>query len=161
VTGVRGRTLAVLAALVVAAGCGGGSSDEPESGSGGAQGGKAIVVTTRDMPGYGTVLANQSGRPLYVLSADPKGGTKCTGSCAKDWPPLTGGKPSADGKVEESLLGTFKRPDGAQQVLYNGHALYTNTGEELAGIGTKALGGTWYLVSAKGEPVKTTQTGGY
>jgi predicted lipoprotein with Yx(FWY)xxD motif len=148
------------ALLVLAVGCGGGSGSEDTS-SGPDGGGKAIVVTTKDFPGYGTVLANEAGRPLYVLSSDPKGGSKCADACAKDWPPVTGGKPSADGKVEESKLSTFKRDDGSTQVLYNGHALYTNTGEALAGIGSKSLGGSWYLVSPKGEPVKATEAGGY
>jgi predicted lipoprotein with Yx(FWY)xxD motif len=154
------RWLILPAVLLLVAGCGGGSgeSEGSESSSGG---GEAVVVTTKEVPGYGVVLANQAGRPLYLLSADPKGGTKCVDDCAKSWPPVTGGKASADGEAEEDMLSTFKRPDGTQQVSYNGHALYTNTGEELAGIGTKGQGGAWYLVSPKGEPVKTTEAGGY
>lgn len=151
-TGVQRRALLALLALLAAVGCGGGSSSES---------GKQTLVTTRDMPGYGTVLTTEAGDPLYLLSADPKGGSKCAASCAKDWRPLTGGEPAADGKVEESMLATFKRSDGGQQVLYNGHALYTTTGEQLAGVGTKALGGTWWLVSPKGEAVKTTSAGAY
>ena len=157
-TRVRTLPVVVLALVFAAAGCG---SDEGSDAPASEGGGTPIVVTTKEVPGYGTVLATASGRPLYVLSADPKNGSKCTDQCAKDWPPLTGGAPSADGDVDESLLGTFKRDDGTQQVSYNGHALYTNTGEELAGIGTKALGGTWYLVSPEGKPIKTTEAGGY
>ena len=41
-------------------------------------------------------------------------------------------------------------------MLYNKHALYTYTGEELAGPGTKALGGTWFFISPEGEPVEST-----
>jgi predicted lipoprotein with Yx(FWY)xxD motif len=147
--------------LLAAAGCGGGDSegsgDKPSGGDGG---GKAVVVTTKEFPGFGTVLANEAGRPLYVLSSDPKGGSKCADSCAQSWPPVSG-QPSADGDVDEGKLSTFTREDGSTQVLYNGHALYTNTGEALAGIGSKSLGGSWYLVSPKGEPVKNTEAGGY
>jgi predicted lipoprotein with Yx(FWY)xxD motif len=153
------RAVVAMATLTLAvAGCGG--SDE-ESGSGeGSSEAASVVVTTKEFPGYGTVLANDAGRPLYVLDADPKGGSKCDAACAQQWPPVTG-EASAEGDVEESMLDTFKRSDGDTQVLYNGHALYTNTGEALAGIGTKGQGGTWLLVSPKGEPVKTTQAGGY
>jgi predicted lipoprotein with Yx(FWY)xxD motif len=161
VIGLRRSVVPVFCALAFAAGCGGSSgpaADKPTTSSPDV---KPTVVTTRDVPGYGTVLATAAGKPLYLLSADPKGGSKCDAACAKDWPPLTGGKPSADGKVDSSKLASFKRSDGDEQVLYNGHALYTYTGEELAGIGTKLLGGTWYLVSPKGEPIKTTATGGY
>ena len=158
---MRGRRFALPAVLLLAAGCGGGSSDsEGSDGTTSDGGGKAIVVTTKEFPGYGKVLANDAGRPLYVLSSDPKGASKCDATCAKDWPPVSG-KPSADGEVDESKLSTFKRDDGSTQVIYNGHALYTNTGEALAGIGSKSLGGSWYLVSPKGEPVKTTEAGGY
>jgi len=147
-----------LPVLVLAAGCGGGSGSE--DGASGSGGGKAVVVTTKEFPGYGTVLATDAGRPLYVLSSDPDGGSKCAADCVKNWPPVSG-SPSADGDVDKSKLSTFKRDDGTTQVLYNGHALYTNTGEALAGIGTKALGGSWLLVSPKGEPVKNTEAGGY
>ncbi len=161
--GLHRSVVTVFCALALVAGCGGSSGDDAKTPSGGnsTADSKPTMVTTRDVPGYGTVLATSSGKPLYLLSADPKGGSKCTGSCVKDWPPLTGGKPSADGKVDSSKLDSFKRGDGGRQVLYNGHALYTYTGEELAGIGTKLLGGAWYLVSPKGEPIKTTATGGY
>jgi predicted lipoprotein with Yx(FWY)xxD motif len=141
-------------ALTVAA-CGGSSND-----SEGASDAPEVVVSTKEFPGYGKVLTNEDGRPLYVLDADPKGGSKCADACAQQWPPVSGNA-SASGDVEESMLDSFKRDDGKQQVLYNGHALYTNTGEALAGIGTKSEGGTWYLVSAKGDPIKTTQVGGY
>src|SRR3954470_507757 len=119
--------------VLVAAGCGGGSDPESSDGktSGSDGGGKAIVVTTKDFPGYGKVLANDAGRPLYVLSSDPKGASKCDATCAKDWPPVSG-TPSADGEVDEAKLSTFEREDGSTQVIYNGHALYTNTGEALA-----------------------------
>ena len=153
------RWVVALSTMLAAASCGGASSDSERSSAPAAG---ATVVTTRKVPGYGTILATQSGRPLYVLSADPAGGSKCTGACAKLWPPLTGtGEPAAAEGVKGSLLGTFTRDDGGKQLLYNDRALYTNTGEELAGIGTKALGGTWYLVSPSGKPVKTTEAGGY
>lgn len=140
------------------AGCGG-SSDE-DAGSAPAA---TATVGTRDVPGFGTVLATKSGQPLYLLTADAAGSTKCVDSCNKLWRPLTpDGEPTAAKGAKPSLLATFKRSDGDTQVLYNGHALYTYKGQgQIAGAGTKSLGGTWFLVSPAGEAIKATDTGGY
>ena len=153
---VKTLCAALMALSLVAAGCGGSDSE----GSGDSSGGASIVVTTKEFPGYGVVLANAEGRPLYVLDSDPKDGSKCVDACVQQFPPVEG-TGEADGDVEGDNLSTFKREDGKTQVSYNGHALYTNTGEPLAGIGTKGQGGTWLLISPKGEPVKTTAAGGY
>lgn len=143
------------------AGQSGGSSSGGNP-SGGTASSKATVVT-KTVPGYGTVLATSSGKPLYLLTADPAGSSKCTGSCSSTWPPLTvQGKPTAGSGVSASLLSTFKRSDGKLQVLYNGHALYTYTGPSAAsGAGMASYGGIWYLVSPAGKAIKSTASGGY
>jgi predicted lipoprotein with Yx(FWY)xxD motif len=153
---VKKLCAALMALSLAAAGCGGSDSE----GSGEAAGGPSVVVTTKEFPGYGEVLANAEGRPLYVLDSDPENGSKCVDACTQQFPPVEGSG-QAEGEVDEGKLSSFKREDGATQVAYNGHALYTNTGEALAGIGTKGQGGTWLLVNAEGEPVKTTAAGGY
>lgn len=120
-------------------------------------------MSTAKVPGYGTALATAHGSSLYVLTADPSGGSSCTGSCAKEWPPLTvTGKPSAGSGVSAALLSTFKRSDGTTQVLYDGHALYTRSGMTAgAAAGTASDGGIWYLLSPSGKPIKSTTGSGY
>lgn len=122
----------------------------------------AAVATTK-VPGYGTALATASGSPLYLLTADPKGGSSCSGACAKQWPPLTAnGTPAAANGVNASLLSSFKRSDGTTQVLYDGHALYTHTGTSATAVaGTASNGGVWYLVSPSGKPITKTNGSGY
>ena len=112
--------------------------------------------------GYGKVLA-VSGQPVYLLSSDPPGGSKCTGGCTSTWPPLTTkGRPGAGPGADSSLLSTFKRSDGTTQVLYDKHALYKHKGRGLvSGAGVKSEGGTWYLVSPSGKPIKSTKRGDY
>jgi predicted lipoprotein with Yx(FWY)xxD motif len=112
--------------------------------------------------GYGTVLA-KSGHPLYVLSSDPSGASRCEGSCTSQWPPLSAsGSPTAGPGVKSSLLSTFKRSDGTAQVLYDKRALYTHKGRGLvSGAGVRFQGGTWYLVAPSGKPIKATKSGGY
>lgn len=150
--------LVIGAALATA--CGGSSSSGNSSASGSAA--NATVVVTK-VAGYGSVLATPSGQTLYLSTADPSGGSKCTGSCASQWPPLTqSGAPTAGSGIDGSMLSTFKRSDGKEQVLYDKHALYTHTGSgATSGAGIAADGGIWYLVSPSGKAVKSTTSGGY
>ena len=148
-----------LLGVLVASGCGGSSGGDDQSTVPAA----SATVSTSKVSGYGDVLATKGQRSLYVLTTDPAGGSKCTGACAKTWRPLTApGKPTAASGVDPAKLGSFKRSDGIEQVLYDDHALYTYSGSGLAsGVGLKSNGGTWYLVSPAGKPIKSTESGGY
>lgn len=123
----------------------------------------AVTVATTSVAGYGKVLATAKGHPLFLSTADPSGASKCSGSCARTWTPLTvSGKPKAGAGVNGGLLKSFKRADGRTQVLYHGHALYTHTGASPASFaGTASNGGIWYLVSTSGAAITRTQGGGY
>lgn len=149
--------IALLAcAPALLSGCGGGGAG-PKASAG------PPTVTTARVAGYGTVLATGSGTALYVLTADPKGGSRCAGACTAEWHPLLDrSAPTAGEGVHASLLSRFRRNDGDEQVLYNGHALYTYSGSGIAGgAGVSADGGIWFLVSPTGTPVEQTSSGGY
>lgn len=114
---------------------------------------------------FGAYLTDADGQALYLFTADKQGegGTKaesnCYDACAKAWPPLlTKEKPSASSKrVQESLLGTIKRKDGATQVTYNGWPLYyfvKDKGKgEATGQDVHSFGGEWYLLQPQGTRV--------
>lgn len=109
---------------------------------------------------FGKILVSSSGRTLYVLTADSAGKSKCTGACASIWPPLLAkGKAVAGKGMEKKLLGTFDRGHGVKQVRYHGHPLYTYSGDtrsgQANGEGIVAFGGTWYVIDAAGNPVKS------
>jgi predicted lipoprotein with Yx(FWY)xxD motif len=158
----------VLASAVLLAACGssGGSSGSSGSatsggGSSSASSGGPGAISVGNVPGYQPVLET-GGEPVYVLSTDPSGGSKCNGGCAKTWKPVTvSGKPSAGSGADSSMLSTFKRSDGTTQVLYNKHALYTHAGSAQQNAGTASDGGVWFLINAKGAVVKSTNGGGY
>jgi predicted lipoprotein with Yx(FWY)xxD motif len=128
---------------------------------------RAIVKTAHSSK-YGTLLVSASGFTLYQLASESKGTIKCTGSCAKIWPPLllTGGaKPVAGNGVSQAKLGTIKRPDHGTQVTYNGKALYrfasdskpgAVTGQNVAGFHVVLLSAN----SASGTGSRATTTGG-
>ena len=61
-----------------------------------------------------------------------------------------------------SQVGTTKRTDGAPQITYNGHPLYTFTGDQnpgdANGQGLTNFGGLWYAVSPAGDAVTSAST---
>jgi predicted lipoprotein with Yx(FWY)xxD motif len=66
----------------------------------------------------------------YSFSLDQSGRSACTGPCAVEWVPvLTNGQPQGSGGVSASQLGVIRRPDGTDQVTYNGKPLYLYTSE--------------------------------
>jgi predicted lipoprotein with Yx(FWY)xxD motif len=65
------------------------------------------------------------------------------------------GAPLAAGGITAGLLGTLKRPDGRRQVTYNGHPLYTYTGDKHHfGLAGQGIDGSWFVISSSGDLVK-------
>jgi len=155
--------VAALAAATCLAACGGGASGGHAAKATSASAAAPVTVKVSKLPGYSAVLTTSSGQAVYLLTADPSGGSRCTGSCASQWPPVLekGGLRAGPG-VKGSLLSAFKRSDGSEQVMYNHHALYTHAGEGVtSGAGMAGDGGIWYLVSPTGKADKSTSAGGY
>ena len=124
----------------------------------------AFTVGTADSS-MGKILVNGQGLSLYLLTADSPDQSACTDACASAWPPLiVSGQAAAGDGVDGSLMGTLTRPDGSDQVTYNGHPLYTFKGDhasgDVAGQGIQSFGGTWYLLSPAGEPISGGGTAG-
>lgn len=107
---------------------------------------------------YGSVLFASDDKVLYVFGPDKGSASKCYGECAKAWPPVTTkSMPMAGSGLNQSLLGTTRRSDGTLQVTYDGHPLYTYTGDEPGQImcqNANMHGGLWLVISAMGMPVK-------
>jgi predicted lipoprotein with Yx(FWY)xxD motif len=109
----------------------------------------------------GEVLANSKGLTLYMYTPDGHNKSRCTGSCASIWPPLTtSGKPRAAMGAKQSLLGTTRRSNGKLQVTYAGHPLYHYSGDAKAGqTAGEGYGGIWFAISASGRKVATSTSG--
>ncbi len=92
------------------------------------------------------VLTNADGLTLYWFAPDTKTSSKCFGSCAAYWPPVSG-SPTA-GPGVSGKLGTIKRPGGGLQATYDGHPLYTYIGDNAPGQANgndlDLNGGFWY-----------------
>ena len=113
----------------------------------------AAVNTTEDSV-FGTILAEASGRIIYLFTDDEREKSNCAGGCARAWPPLlTVGDPVAGEGVNADRLGTIAREDGYTQVTYNGWPLYYFARDEKPGD-TSGQYGTWFVVSIHGGPIQ-------
>ena len=164
-------SVAVTLAAIAVAGCGaddtGGSG--PAGGYGGAPAGAGqdlapagtgagAATVGLAKTGLGDVLVDGRGRTLYLWKADNGTRSACDGACASAWPPLTtAGRPTAEAGVSASKLGTAQRPDGGTEVTYNGHPLYTFSGDtapgQTNGQESDAFGAEWYALSAGGDEI--------
>jgi predicted lipoprotein with Yx(FWY)xxD motif len=141
---------AVIAAALSVAACGSSSSSSsgpasaPHSAaSGSASSASALKTATID---GATVLTNTQGFTLYMFAPDTGTASKCNGSCAQIWPPVTA--PVIAGSGITGTLGTIKRADGAAQATYDGHPLYTYAGDTQPGQAKgNGIKGVWHEVT--------------
>jgi predicted lipoprotein with Yx(FWY)xxD motif len=152
----RSAAVCTLLAItaVLAAACGG--SSKPASAK---QNNVAIATAESDV---GSILVDRDGNTLYLFAKDSRGASSCTGDCAKAWPPYAakGTALHAGDGLKGSLLKRMTRADGAKQLTYNGHPLYTFSGDskpgDITGQGSNAFGAHWYAVSPQGTAATKT-----
>jgi predicted lipoprotein with Yx(FWY)xxD motif len=105
---------------------------------------------------FGKVLFAGNGRVVYLFTSDTPGTSNCTGACLAAWPAfIARGKLVADEGVNKKLLGRMTRPDGRQQVTYNGHPLYFYIHDPKGQIlchNVFEFGGDWLVVRKSGNP---------
>jgi predicted lipoprotein with Yx(FWY)xxD motif len=147
----RRRWLLAAAAFVLAIAGGAGwalhlmapSAPRPDS--------AATILHTRNI-GDVTVLTDDEGYTLYWFGPDTATKSACEGSCARNWPPVTG--PAAWGPGVSGTIGAIVRPGGSLQATYNGHPLYTTTADtgpgQTKGNGVWSHGGEWHEVTVPG-----------
>lgn len=102
----------------------------------------------------GSYLVDSQGMTLYMLRKDTPGTGSaapvlwgCTSGCAANWPPLIASAPLLAGPGVTGVLGVFTRPDGAQQVTYNGWPLYHFARDKNPGdMNGDGVGNLWAVV---------------
>ena len=97
---------------------------------------------------FGSILATPGHLALYTWNQEKALKVKCTGGCAKTWPPITIPHGTMAPKHITGVMGTFgevMRPDGKTQVTYNGHPLYTFHGDTATKILCNGVDG-WFVV---------------
>jgi predicted lipoprotein with Yx(FWY)xxD motif len=159
--------IAAVVVLVIAACGGGGDNGAEESASGGTDAATAVSVSNVD--GVGDVLVDSGGAALYASDEEMDSDVLCTDACAAIWIPLTvpaaDGGPSADGDLQGDL-GVAERPDGPDQVTFDGRRLYTFADDpgpgEVTGEGfSDTFDGqrfTWHVATPAGVSGDSTST---
>ena len=122
------------------------------SGTSGAAAGSPTTTSSR----VGTILVTAQRMTMYVFAIDPRGKSRCTGSCATYWPPV----PATDAPTHPvagvtATFGSITRPDGTKQLSVDGYPVYTYAGDkspgDVNGQGVNASGGLWWVLSPNGS----------
>lgn len=141
-------------AMVIVA-CGGTSTGTGPYGVGGNTGATPTAPTTGSTTSIKTapvtvngksvtILTNGQGMTLYYRTSD-SATSVCSGGCASVWPPLLSSSvPSSSLPGKLSVQTTAN----GSQVEYNGHPLYTYSGDTAAGqTNGEGFGGIWFVVT--------------
>ena len=123
---------------------------------------KGAVVALKQTT-LGAILVDARGRTLYLFEKDRSGISACNSACVQYWPALTSGAtPRAGSGVHQSMLRVVRQQNGARQVTYAGHPLYTFVGDKSAGQtsgeGLTNFGAGWYAIAASGRKVEKSQS---
>ena len=102
---------------------------------------------------YGRILFDGRGYVLYAFTHDARGRSRCSGACAKAWPPFV-----VRARPTGGLLGATRRRDGSLQVTYAGRPLYYYVGDRKPGQilcqNVREFGGLWLVVRPDGGLVR-------
>ena len=156
---------AIAAAAAVLAACGSSGTSSASGGSGSTSTSTPAAATAGSLKtttiGGATVLASSKGFTLYSFAPDTSTKSHCNGTCAQNWPPVTG---PATASGVTGTFGTIKRSDGSVQATFDGHPLYTFAGDTAAGQakgnGLNAAGGLWHEITTSGTaPAGSSSTG--
>jgi predicted lipoprotein with Yx(FWY)xxD motif len=145
--------LPAAAAAAALAACSSGTSSGASS-SGASTGHRAAAAGSLKTAKIGgaTVLTSAKGFTLYSFAPDTPTMSKCTGTCAQNWPPVKG---PATAPGIKGTFGTIKRSDGSAQATFDGHPLYTFAGDtapgQNKGNGLNAAGGLWHEITTSGS----------
>lgn len=91
------------------------------------------LVRTITDENLGAVLATPRKQAIYIWKSERRGTIRCTGACARAWPPVLVKRgvvvPMHDAGIKGDF-GTIRRPDGSRQLTLDRRALYTYAHEQ-------------------------------
>lgn len=106
------------------------------------------IVDTR----LGRVLTTAGKQAIYVWNKEPKGRVRCTGACAKAWPPVVVKAGVVVPMHVEGIMGEFgtvRRAGGTRQLTFNRRALYTYAHEKAGQVLCNNVD-SWFAVKVHG-----------
>jgi predicted lipoprotein with Yx(FWY)xxD motif len=171
-TGKRSRmlvSLAVAGATAAVLTAGGTTGSSVSSAAGPSASISATAASSRDAAAVpeltvrrtalGVILTDGRGRTLYAFAADRGTRSRCTGACARVWPPLTTitriDRITVGRGVAKSRVGTTIRSGRLRQLTYAGHPLYRFSGDrrptDTRGQGVRSFGARWAVLTPSGR----------
>ena len=112
---------------------------------------RAPVVKLKD-DRFGSILATRGHKALYYWKTEQRAGgrIRCTGACARAWPPLLVRRAKDVPRRVRGIRGRFgviRRPGGRLQVTHRGLPLYTYAHERPRQVLCNNVDG-WFVVRA-------------
>ena len=107
-----------------------------------------LPLTTVHSAKLGTVVTTHEHLALYTWNRERDFKVRCTGSCAKQWPPLLVAKGARVPMHVAGVmgdLGSVVRPDGARQLTLDRRPLYTYSGDGPGEVKCNGVDG-WFVV---------------
>ena len=101
-------------------------------------------------------LVTSDGMSVYFFEKDQGMTSACKDACAQAWPAVVAsGTPTVGDGLDSSKVTTA---DGqvADQVAYNGHLLYTFSGDKNPGDTNGKSIPSWYLLNKDGEEIESS-----
>jgi predicted lipoprotein with Yx(FWY)xxD motif len=157
--------IAAAAMAFVAVGCGSSSKSTSAGGSSGTTGTTASQSETTTQAAdvmvakssLGDILVDSKGMTIYLFTDDKSTTSACTGGCLTAWPPVTSTStaPTAGPGVTAKVT-TAKQTDGSEQLVVNGHLVYTFAKDAKPGDTTgQGVGNVWYVLTPAGDAITT------
>jgi len=152
--------LAIAVAAAVLAACGSSATSSTSGGSSGSPAAATAGSLKTATIGGATVLTSANGFTLYSFAPDTPTTSNCNGTCAQNWPPVTG---PATASGVTGTFSTIKRSDGSVQATFDGHPLYTFAGDtapgQNKGNGLNVNGGLWNEITTSGTAASGSSSG--
>ena len=128
----------------------GGGGTTPTPTTGGSRSSTVLQTATATVKGQSEmVLTDATGKTLYYFTGDSATQSSCSSSCAQMWPPLlftSSGVPTSSTSLTGKL--SVQMDANGSQVEYNGHPLYTFSGDTAPGqTNGEGLFGMWFVAT--------------
>lgn len=102
-----------------------------------------LITDHRGFVVYGN--EQETSEALFCVDAD----------CTNAWPPLEPRDPAIAESLDRSKYEVIARPDGIEQVVYDGVPLYLWTGDSAVGVPAgSGVAGIWFALTADGVRVQ-------
>ncbi|WP_285507834.1 hypothetical protein [Actinokineospora sp. NBRC 105648] len=122
------------------------------------------AIKTAQSAEISAFVTDGDGRALYRFDKDTAKppATNCSGACATAWPPVlvsAAASVVATG-VDQALVGTVQRSDGATQLTIAGWPAYRYSKDAAAGeVKGQGAGGTWWAFTPEGKKAAASAAG--